>query len=79
MTLLGSAALALCLLTTACSARDVCNGVYEGVRVRNQLATPPSEQWGKPEPPADYAQYELMRAESLRRDREADTGSSVGR
>jgi len=58
---------ALCLLTAACSARGVCTGLYEGARVKHQLDTPPSERLGKPELPADYEQYEMMRRETLQR------------
>ena len=58
---------AMCLFTTACSAQSVYTGLYEGARVRKQLDTPPAERLGKPELPADYQQYEMMRAEMLRR------------
>jgi hypothetical protein len=60
--------IALCLLSTACSAQSVYTGLYEGVRVKNQLDATPSERFGKPEPPADYQQYEMMRRETLKRD-----------
>jgi hypothetical protein len=60
-------ALAGFLLTTACSTRSVYTGLYEGVRVKNQLDATPSERFGKPEPPADYQQYEMMRQETLKR------------
>jgi hypothetical protein len=59
--------IALCLITTACSTRSVYTGLYEGVRVKNQLDATPSERFGKPEPPADYQQYEMMRQETLKR------------
>jgi hypothetical protein len=62
---------ALCLLTAACSARSVYTGLYEGARVKNQLETAPSERLVKPEPPADYQQYEMMRREMLQRNGQA--------
>jgi hypothetical protein len=57
----------LCLFTAACSARSVYTGLYEGTRVKNQLDTPPPERLGKPEPPVDYQQYEMLRKEMLQR------------
>ena len=55
------------LLMAGCSAQSVYTGLYEGVRVKNQLDATPSERFGKPEPPADYQQYEIMRRETLQR------------
>jgi len=60
-------AVAAFLFMTACSTRSVYTGLYEGVRVKNQLDATPSERFGKPEPPADYQQYEMMRRETLQR------------
>jgi len=62
---------ALSLFLAACSVHDVCGGLYEGARVKNQLNAPPSEQWGKSEPSADYRQYEQRRQEMLKRDGQA--------
>jgi hypothetical protein len=67
MNMIRTVSAALCLLTAACSARGVCTGLYEGARVKNQLDTPPSERFGKPELPADYQQYEMMRRETIQR------------
>ena len=57
----------LCLLAAGCSTQCVYRGFYEGARVKNQLDSPPSERLGKPEPPADYQQYEMIRRELLQK------------
>jgi hypothetical protein len=48
---------------TGCTWQKMSQGVYEGVRVRDQLGSTPAERVGKPEMPADYQQYDTMRNE----------------
>lgn len=53
----------LCLqLLAGCSTNNVTRGLYEGIRVRNDLQSSPPERFGKPEAP-DYAEYERMKKE----------------
>lgn len=44
-----------------CSSKGVYQGIYEGVRAKNQMDASPSERLGKPELPMDYQQYDNMR------------------
>lgn len=50
------------LLFEGCSVDNVRQGLYEGVRTRNNLQSSPSERAGKPETP-DYREYERLRKE----------------
>lgn len=50
-------------LLGGCSWQQVSQGVYEGVRVRDQLGSTPAERAGKPELPADYGSYDSQRKE----------------
>ncbi len=50
------------IAVSACTPKQVCQNLYEGIRVRNQLQTPPPVMAGKPEAPA-YQQYEVLRNE----------------
>lgn len=52
-------------LVTACSSQQVYQGLYEGIRVRGQLQTPPPERPGGQDVPT-YQQYEILRAERLK-------------
>jgi hypothetical protein len=53
----------LCLqLLAGCTTSNLSRGLYEGVRVRNDLQSSPAERFGKPESP-DYQEYERMRQE----------------
>lgn len=49
-------------LFVGCSVKHVTTGIYEGIRVQNDLQSSPSERLGKPESP-DYGQYEQMKKE----------------
>lgn len=49
-------------LLAACSADNLTRGLYDGVRVRNDLQSAPSERFGKPQEP-DYPEYERLRKE----------------
>lgn len=58
--------IAVCLISiTACSAKQVYQGFYEGARVRGQLQTPPPERPGGLEAPT-YQQYEILRTERIK-------------
>lgn len=53
----------LCLyLLAGCSTGNVSQGIYDGIKVRNDLQSSPAERYGKPETP-DYQEYERMRKE----------------
>ena len=55
----------VCLLgISGCTTKQVYQGLYEGVRVRNQLQTTPAERAGKPEP-FNYQEYEIQRNKRL--------------
>ena len=49
-------------LFTGCTGENVRHGLYEGLRTRNDLQSPPPERFGKPESP-DYSEYERLRKE----------------
>ncbi len=48
-----------------CTADNLRQGVYEGLRTRNDLQSSPPERIGKPESP-DYQTYDRMRREQNR-------------
>lgn len=48
-----------------CSADHMKRGVYEGVRVRNDLQSSPQERIGRPETPP-YPEYERLKKEQGR-------------
>lgn len=53
----------LCLLLLAgCSGNSLARGIYEGIRVRNELQSSPPERFGRPETP-DFQEYERRRKE----------------
>jgi hypothetical protein len=52
----------LMLLFSGCTGENVWHGLYEGIRTRNDLQSPPPERFGKPES-LDYSEYERMRKE----------------
>ena len=54
-----------CMLVAGCAKNGLYQGLYDGVRVRDQLATTPAERVGKPEIP-NYQQYENMRKEQTK-------------
>ncbi len=55
--------LVLCLqLLAGCTTGKVTRGIYDGIRVRNDLQGSPAERFGKPQEP-DYQEYERMRKE----------------
>ena len=45
---------------TGCTADNMRQGLYEGIRTRNDLQNSPAERAGKPEAP-DYREYERQR------------------
>ncbi len=45
-----------------CAAENVRQGLYEGVRTRNNLQSSPAERAARPESP-DYPEYERLRKE----------------
>lgn len=49
-------------LLSGCSTSNLYGGIYEGVRVRNQLQSTPSERLNQAEP-MNYQQYERERKE----------------
>ena len=49
-------------LLPGCSGSNLPRGIYEGVRVRNDLRSSPSERLGRPDSP-DYQEYERLRKE----------------
>ena len=51
-------------LLAGCSTDHLARGLYDGIRVHNDLNSPPSERLGKQEAP-DYRDYERMRKERL--------------
>jgi len=53
------------LFLAGCTADNVCHGLYEGFRVRNDLQSSPPERAGKPESP-NYLEYERLRKEQSR-------------
>jgi hypothetical protein len=57
--------LTLALSLAGCSADHVRQGVYDAIKVQNDLQSAPSERVGKPESP-DYQTYERMRKEQNR-------------
>lgn len=46
-----------------CSSNHVYQGLYEGIRAKEQMQTAPSERLVRPEPPFDYQEYEKLRNE----------------
>lgn len=53
----------LCLqLLAGCTADKVTRGLYDGIWVRSDLQSPPSERFGKPDQP-DYQEYERLKKE----------------
>lgn len=56
----------VCLvIVSGCTSKQVYNNLYEGVRVRNELQTPPPERVGKTDAPS-YQQYENERKEKIK-------------
>lgn len=56
LTLLGA------FLLTGCTVENVKQGLYEGIRTRDNLQNSPAERADKPETP-DYLEYERLRKE----------------
>lgn len=55
--------IATCMLaSTGCTSRQVYQGLYEGLKTRNELQSSPAERVGQPAAPG-YGQYEQLRTE----------------
>ena len=52
-------------LLAGCTVDNVRRGIYDGVRVRNDLQSTPAERVGTPQAP-DFSEYERLRKEPSR-------------
>ncbi|MBJ6726556.1 hypothetical protein [Geomesophilobacter sediminis] len=59
------AALVIISSLCGCSAEHVKQGIYEGIKTRNELQSSPQERIGKPEQPS-YSDYKRQREEQPR-------------
>lgn len=59
--------LTLMTILAGCTTAQVRGGMYEGLRVRNDLQQSPAERLGKPEAPS-FSDYERQRREQTRKE-----------